>query len=167
MTTYKFFALIYLECIQIEVKMKVGVTVIATANEDSSHFNGEFILSGTKFIFDLKFTISIEKYKENLEGKKIDFFRKTIRIRLQNVQGRRLKLEDDEWRLFYHLLMNSIINFQSERVLSGNFGGQSGNVLFAEECIINIHSPASIILSRQKFHCYLLDLSLNPNQKQN
>ena len=88
--------------------MQINVVVTATADDKDSLFRGEVRISDATFSYELHFVVPIECYMDALRGKTTDEFRKAITIQIRS-GGEDLELNNDEWRLFYYLLMPSIV----------------------------------------------------------
>lgn len=144
--------------------MQVDVIVTATADETDSRFEGELTVSNAAFSFDLTFVVPIEQYTEALAGKTTDEFRKAIGIRIL-VAGQPIELTNEEWRLFYYLLMPSILNIHNSRVQLKRIGKPVGQIALAEGGPILLKPEATRLLARPKFQCQLMSAVSDPREK--
>jgi hypothetical protein len=146
--------------------MLVEVAVTATADEKNSRFQGEVTVSGAVFSYDLNFMVPIDDLTDTLRGKTTDEFRKSINIRIRITESE-LTLENDEWRLFYYLLMPSILKIHNTRVQFRQARKPSGSIVLAEGGPIDLKPEAVHILARPKFACQLMNMYSDSRQKSN
>lgn len=146
--------------------MQVDVIVTAIADEKDIHFRGEVTVSGTVFSYDVRFVVPIERYTDSLRGKTTDEFRKVIDIRIRAAKDE-LSLENDEWRLFYYLLVPSILKIHHTRVQLRQSGKSSSGAVLAEGGPIVLRPEAVHILARSKFDCQLMSAYSDSPQKPN
>jgi len=140
--------------------------VTAHADKNGSHFQGEVTIAGAVFSYDLKFVVPIEEYVDKFSGKTTDELRRAIDIRVSK-RDAELQLENDEWRVFYYLVMMPVVRIHNDRLMFPSSAKEGGNyeVVTIEGGTIGLKAETCYILSRPKFGCQLLDLAPDLTRK--
>src|SRR5688572_11513875 len=127
--------------------MRVDARVIVLADEQYSNFEGELTISGTTFLYRLRFVVPIDDYMETLRGKTTDEFRKAIdiQVRLEETQ---LELDNEEWRLFYYFLVPSILKIYGTQKQASQQGIVTAGGVITERGTITLKPEAIHLLAQ-------------------
>jgi hypothetical protein len=141
--------------------MTAKVCVVVANNDDDLLYTGEVSVADSPFSFELKLSVPMEKYREALEGKKLHEFREVIQIELKKNESS-LELSDEEWRIFYYLLMKPIVDLYNARQDAKRKGRiEKGGAISAAAGEILLKPEVCKILSHPKFGCTILDDSVS------
>lgn len=135
--------------------MEVSFLISIQPNSEWTHFKGELTLPGVIFSYEVTCDKPIREKASLLRGKATDEARKLIDLQV-GVAGAPLELEDDEWRIFYQVVIELLLQLDSrhQKHLKKKRVTEAPAMSFSDGTVV-LPPRACAVLARPKFGCQL------------
>jgi hypothetical protein len=128
--------------------MELTVLVTMTNLESSDLYTGTVNIAESELNYTLQLTFPFDKWNETLGGQRTSVYRERLPIRVE-VEGQSVELTDEEYRLFYYLLKDTLAKIMGMRQRSQHYAG----VLCVDGGLIRLKKEGLAALLNPKFGC--------------
>ncbi len=147
--------------------IKVSVERQVEQVKDGTDYKGFLKLAGVQLDFELKFGVPINKLDDTeVKINSLDDMMRVFQISITK-DGEKVEIDDDEYSLFFSLLVEHTINFYNlpqtrdtneglvGKMMRGQglFAGSSASILVTDRVTASFDSEVQGILSNPKFGC--------------